>query len=197
MNASDIRPNAKHRVWPWLAGLFLLPWVAVAFLVLQTVQLDRDATALRRLMVAATGETWHTKVQLTVGPAVLAAVRAGTASIHDLPVEARQALRAVRSASVGVYERAAGHSAAHHGNFAAAVDATMARRGWTRIVGVEDHEETVLIYLPAGESRNAPSRVCLAVCDRGELVVVAADFDADALADLVAREIGGQRSWRL
>jgi hypothetical protein len=35
------------------------------------------------------------------------------------------------------------------------------------------------------------------VCDRGELVVVAADFDADALADLVAREIGGQRSWRL
>ena len=68
----------------------------------------------------------------------------------------------------------------------------MARRGWTRIVGVADTGDIVLIYLPTQSEDLQPSRVCLAVCNDRELVVVAAGFEANALAGLIAREMDGR-----
>ena len=74
--------------------------------------------------------------------------------------------------------------------FVTQADTTMARRGWKRFVEVGESGQTVLIYLPMAEEQASPSRVCLAVCDRGELVIVAADLDAEPLAEFARREIG-------
>ena len=69
----------------------------------------------------------------------------------------------------------------------------MSARGWTRIVGVADGGDTVMIYLPAGVENSPPSSICLAVCNRRELVVVAAQVEPDALAALAAGELNKRR----
>jgi hypothetical protein len=153
------------------------------------VHLNRDATVLREQLMLATGADWSTKVQLSAGPLLLSAVRAGMGFIHDVPPEARAALSAVRSASVGVYGRGCRDAKVSRDRLLGTADQVMSQRGWIRIVGVRDGGDTVMIYLPADVESAAPSGVCLAVCSDRELVVVAAQVDPAALAALVAREL--------
>jgi hypothetical protein len=182
-------PPSHHRYWPWLLGLVLSPFVALAIVTVGAFRLNREAAALRREIVSATGGGWHTKIQFSVGPAILGAVRACVACIHDVPPEARAALRSVRFASVGVYERSAAVELAQCDGLLAEADRLMARRGWTRIVGVIDAKDTVLIYLPVNEQQAEPSRLCLAVYSGRELVLVSAGFDGHELAELALREM--------
>ena len=183
----------RHRIWPWILGLILTPFIALGVLIADVIHLDSDAAALLRQVMSATGNDWHTKVQFSVGPVLLGAVRAGVSFIHDLPPETREALQAVRSASVGVYERSGeGDGGGRHAELFVAVDQMMTRRGWTRIVGVADTGDIVLIYLPTQHNDVQPSRVCLAVCNSRELVVVAAGIEAKALAGLITREMDGR-----
>jgi hypothetical protein len=158
-------------------------------MVWSAVHLSRDAAALRKEVVAASGAKWQTKVQFSAGETVLVAVRAGLALIKDVPDEAREALAAVRSASVGIYEQIGSDDTARCQQFVVEADRVMARRGWKRIVGVTEPGDTVLIYLPESATDAEPSRICLAVCSGRELVIVAAGVDPDALAGIATREI--------
>ena len=103
MNAPTTVSRPLHRIWPWILGLILTPFIALGVLIADVIHLDSDAAALLRQVMSATGNDWHTKVQFSVGPVLLGAVRTGVSFIRDLPPEAREALQAVRSASVGVY----------------------------------------------------------------------------------------------
>jgi hypothetical protein len=161
------------------------------------VHLNRDATALRQQLMLATGADWNTRVQFSVGPLLLSAVRAGVGCLHDVPPEARAALDAVRSASVGVYGRGHRDAPISRDRLLVAADQAMSRRGWIRIVGVADGGDTVMIYLPADVESSAPSGVCLAVCSDRELVIVAARVEPAALAALAARELGKRTLTRL
>jgi hypothetical protein len=162
-------------------------------MVWSTVHLNRDATALRQELMLATGADWNTKVQLSAGPLLLSTVRAGVGCIHDLPPEARAALGAVQSASAGVYERRHSGGLVSRNHLLAAADELMSGRGWTRIVGVADGGDTVMIYLPAGVESSMPSSVCLAVCNSRELVIVAARVEPDALAALAVQELAKRK----
>jgi hypothetical protein len=198
MNAPRTASRPRHRIWPWILGLILTPFVTLGVLIAGVIHLNSDAAALRRQVMAATGNDWHTKVQFSVGPVLLGAARAGVSFIHDAPPEVREVLRAVRSASVGVYARSgAMDGGGRRDELFAAADRMMARRGWMRIVGVADSGEIVLIYLPTKGEDLQPSRACLAVCNGRELVVVAADFEATALAGLVAGEMKGRLPFKL
>ena len=193
MNAPATASRPRHRIWPWILGLILTPFVMLGVLIAGAIHLNSDAAALRRQVMAATGNNWHTKVQFSVGPVLLGAARTGVSFIHDVPPEVREVLRAVRSARVGVYaRRGAMDGGGRRAELFAATDRMMARRGWTRIVGVADTGDIVLIYLPTQSEDLQPSRVCLAVCNDRELVVVAAGFEANALAGLIAREMDGR-----
>jgi hypothetical protein len=193
MNAPATASRPRHRIWPWILGLILMPFVMLGVLIASAIHLNSDAAALRRQVMAATGNDWHTKVQFSVGPVLLGAARTGVSFIHNVPPEAREVLRAVRSASVGVYARSgARDGGGRRDELFAAADRMMARRGWTRIVGVADTGDVVLIYLPTQGEDLQPSRVCLAVCNGRELVVVAAGFEATALAGLIAGEMDGR-----
>jgi len=136
-------------------------------------------------------------VQLSVPAPVFSLVRTGFACARSLPEEAREAIKVVRSASVGVFEHGGPDADLAGDALVPAADAAMARRGWTRVVGVRDGGNTVLIYLPDGRADTKPSRVCLAVCDGQHLVVVSAVISADAIADLVAHELDKHGSVRL
>ena len=193
MNVPATTSRPRHRIWPWILGLVLTPFVMLGVLIAGVIHLNSDAAALRRQVMVATGNDWHTKVQFSVGPVLLGAARTGVSFIHDLPPEAREALRAVRSASVGVYARGGSmQGGGRRDELFAAADRMMAGRGWTRVVGVADTGDIVLIYLPTRGEDLQPTRVCLAVCNGRELVVVAAGFETKALAGLIAGEMEGR-----
>jgi hypothetical protein len=159
--------------------------------------LNHEAAALRRQIMAASGGGWETRVQLTADRTAVGAVRGGLYFARDLPGEAREALAAVRSASIGVYERAYAEDSLPAGAVLLGADRVMTLRGWKRLVGVVESGKTVAIYVPAVSEKAKPSRICLAVCDRRELVIVAAEIDADALAGLVNHEFGRGKFARL
>jgi hypothetical protein len=185
-------PAPRRQIWPWILGFALAPVLVLGGMIWNTVHLSSDAAALRGQVMAGSGGGWHSRVQLTADRTALAMVRGCLAMCPEIPGEAREALAAIRSASVGVYQR--GEAAANPGrdSLITAADATMAHRGWRRLVGVRESGKTVLIYLPAA-AEASPSRICLAVCDRRELVIVAADVDADRLAQLGLRQLERQK----
>jgi hypothetical protein len=69
----------------------------------------------------------------------------------------------------------------------ATADDTMRRRGWTRVVGVSDAENLVLVYLPEGERSGSTEQVCVAVCNDEHLIVVEGSVRMDRLVELLAR----------
>ncbi len=182
---------AQHRLWPWLLGIALTPFVACAMLAASVVRLNADAALLRREITGASGARWRTLVQLNVPQAGFAAAREIVGRIEDLPPEAREALDAVRSASVGVYQCRA--TELQQGLPVAAIDEAMAGRGWTRLAGVVDRDDVVLVYLSPAGATATPGRICVAVRSGTQLVVVASDFDGPALARLAVGAVERHR----
>ena len=103
----------------------------------------------------------------------------------------------MRSGSVGVYQRVRTGTTTPAVSFIAATDQAMARRGWARTVGVVDGGQTVLIYLSESRGSAQPSRICVAVCDGEQLVIVAAGFDPDRLGRLINHQLGAHQMVRL
>ena len=104
--------------------------------------------------------------------------------------DARLALSAVKHASVGVYERASDRADWSSERLFVDTDRAMQRRGWTRLVGVADHKENVLVYTRDNAGEDDPLDLCIAVVNGRELVVVSTSVDPDALGDLVERHAG-------
>ncbi len=186
-------PRRKYGRWIALgAAVVMTPMLALAFAIWSTVTLDRDAALLRREVMKATASDWHTKVQMDLGWVTLGTARTVLRFAHHANIaDARLALAAVRKASVGVYERAdaADHPVAMEKLFGA-TDRLMRDRGWTRLVGVANDKENVLVYT---SNRTVDDRLdlCLAVIDGKELVVVSTRVDPGVLMQLVEKHAPG------
>ena len=191
MNAPATVPNPiaprRHSVWRWILGGLALGAVVITIGIYNLVTLARDAQALRDEVLASLNVPTNIRIQGTAGAVLIGAVRAGLHFVHNLPDDARDALAAVRTASVGVYGLRGAVDGRSRAAMFASADAVMNRRGWIRIVGVNDGDDTVLVYTPAKADWGKTQRVCLAVCDGREIVVVAATANTRALERLVAR----------
>ncbi len=191
--------KSRRRLGWWIAlgfGLLLIPPVVLGVGVLSMLRLDRDAAALKREVMAASEAGWHTQVQLSVGWATLGAVRTGLRFVnHEHMDEARQAMKAVRSASVGVYECNTREAHLDRAVLFTRTDELMRKRGWTRLVGVAENNETVLVYTSNDIDSGSRLDLCLAVLDGNKLIVVSTNVDASALADLAEMHMpkGGWR----
>lgn len=188
-SASAIAPR-RRRIWPWVLGLCLAPFVVLAAAVISYVTLDSDAAALRRHVMAATNSNWHTKVQCSVGRITIGAVRTGMLFVRQPEaVDARLALAAVKHASVGVYFREHSQSDWSREQLFVETDRAMQKRGWTRLVGVSERAgaETVLVYVPEDIDEGDPIDICVAVVNDRELVVASTTVDPETLAELVQR----------
>jgi len=196
--SSPVSPSPRRRRrWPWVVGLCLAPFVLLGVVALNMLSLDRDAASLRAHVMKATDSNWKTKVQISVGGLTLGAVRTGLAVVKSANVEkARLGLRAVRRASVGVYQRDSSAGRVAPEQLMVDTDRSMRQRGWTRVIGVFGKDETVLAYVPAGLAAEDEVDVSLAVMKDRELVIVSARLEADALAELVRqplpKELGGK-----
>lgn len=200
MNTSLSQPPVirRRRVWPWIVGLLLAPFLIVAVGAASYLTLDRDAALLRRHLMAAAPGDWETKVQLSIGSATLGTLRTGLWFVdHPEIGEARCALRAVKHASVGVYERTTDAAPLTPGELLAGTDRAMQQRGWSRMVGVAGTDETVMIYTSDTQADDEPVELRIAVLDGRELVVVSTAVDAGALQELVARHVGDKVDARL
>lgn len=188
---STLQP--RRRVGWWIAlglGLLVAPLVVLGIGAISMLTLDRDAAFLRREVMAASDAKWHTKVQMSVGWVTLGAVRTGLRFIQAEHIdEARQALKAVRSASVGVYECRSDRDDLSLEQLFNRTDQAMKKRGWSRLVDVAEANQTVLIYTSDDIGSSSRIDLCLAVVDGNEMVVVSTNVDASALAELAERHI--------
>ncbi|HWA27810.1 MAG TPA: hypothetical protein VG734_19295 [Lacunisphaera sp.] len=200
MNAptsSQTQPRRRYGRWI-LAGLVLLmtPVAVIAIGVLSMLSLNRDAAVLRREVMAATDSDWHTKVQLSAGWLTLGAVRTGLRFIeHEHMDDARDAMAAVRKVSVGVYERVGRAEKWSREQLLTNTDTRMRQRGWTRLVGVTEEGQAVLVYGSDAADSGDRLDVCVAVVDGRDLVIVSAKVDAENLLRLAERHLpeGGFR----
>lgn len=186
--ASVSRPSRWRAILLWFLALMAVGVIAFAAAVVNAITLTRDAAALRNELIAAADAHAHTQVQISAGPMLLGTARFVTGFISEIPPEARLALKAVRKASVGVYDLPGDALAANHARMLRKADERMSRRGWSRVVAVGAGENLVLIYLPKNAGESAAQRVCLAVCDGDKLVVVASTIESAPLAELIAQK---------
>ncbi len=190
MNSAHVSgAGSKRRIrwWQWLLGLSAAGITLLAIAVVNAVTLVRDAVVLRDEIVAALATKAKVKVQVSAGPLLLSAVRSGLSFVKDMPEDARMALRAVRKASVGVYTiDAEGREERALEMFAAAA-AVMERRGWARVVAVNEGDTQVLVFAPTKGGWTGAQKVCVAVCDDDKLVVVTGTIRPEPLMEIAAR----------
>jgi len=192
--APQATPTPRRHVWRWVllgAGLCLAPFALLAVAALSFVTLDRDVRMLRNHVMEATDSAWNTKVQMSVGRLTLGAIGQGLRFVHHKDMDdARLALRSVKRASVGVYERRSGGNDWSREQLFVETDRAMQQRGWVRMVGVAENKETVLIYVQEDLDEDEPFEICLAVVNGKEMVVASTTVDAGALGELVAKHTG-------
>jgi hypothetical protein len=180
----------RRRLWPWILGLGLAPFVVLGVAAYCYLTLDRAAATLRRQMMAASPSIWHTKVQLSAGRLTLGVVRQALRLVHSPKIaDARLALATVSRASVGVYETTGPVTGISLQDLVDHTDAAMQKRGWTRLVTVFEHDEKVLVYMPRDDDSAETLDLCLAVVDGRQMVVVSTTVNSAALGRLIERHV--------
>lgn len=148
--------------------------------------LSKEAEKLQVAINADLDFGTSTKFQMSVGPGLLGIGRMAAHWVDDIPDEVHLALGAVKEASVGIYELDRSPTATERGNMMRITDERLGLKGWQRIVAVSEDRETVLIYTPMAAQDDDELRVCIAVCDGRDLVVISATASVESLAELAS-----------
>jgi hypothetical protein len=165
-----------------LAGAAVFVVLTVAAGVLSMLRPSPEVATLRDCVMASAEV--EREIEARVGPIVFGALRAGL-NFVELEPEVRPALGAVRGASVGVYRVEPGLDRA---TLADAVDEAMTRRGWERVVGVLEGNETVLVYGPAKMPSTRDLRLSVLVLDGEQLVLASVRGNPEPIAKLLLNE---------
>jgi hypothetical protein len=202
MNPAPQTPAPRRRrIWLWVllgAGLCLTPFALLGIAAVSYLTLDRDVRTLRHHVMASTDADWSTKVQVSVGRVTLGVAGQVLRFVeHKDIADARLALGAVKHASVGVYERSSGRDDWSGEELFTKTDRAMQKRGWTRLVGVLNKQEAVLVYVQDDADEGDPINLCVAVANGRELVVVSTTVDPDELGELVAKHTGDKLKHKL
>jgi hypothetical protein len=154
-------------------------------------RVSSDAEALRNSVLKTAGAKWDKEIEIGVGALTLNLVRAGLAFV-DLEPDARAAVKALRSAEVGVYKLEAGSKRLNHPDLLIAADKAMTTRGWDRVVAVVSRRELVAIYVPKSCHSARNVRACLVTLNDREMVVASAWSNLEPLMEMAFN----QREWR-
>ncbi|AOS46011.1 hypothetical protein Verru16b_03105 [Lacunisphaera limnophila] len=186
-----IKSERRLARWMMLVIVMLVaPIVVVGVGVVSMFRLDRDAAALRREVMAATDAEWSTKVQVSAGWVSLGLVRTGLRFVqHENMDDARLALSSVRNVSVGVYDKVSRGQSWSRDQLLTKTDERMRKRGWTRLVGVTEENQAVLVYATDAIDTGDRMDLCLAVVDGDEMVIVSTNVDAGTLLKLAERHM--------
>jgi len=176
-------------VWFVAVGAMSLV-IAAPVLFVKSLRLERETVHLRDAVIGEFAgramDGWSPRVEVRLGGTAFGLARVLT-QFADLPDEARQVLRAARSASVGVYQwRGADLAAMRERMSGGSPVIEIGGRSWTRVVSVRDGDESVVVLTPVTDADDlAVLEVCVVVLAEGELVVVSVDVDPAPLSELV------------
>lgn len=175
MNSPRSNPqSAIHREWLTLfaiiMGLAMCMLIALVIGVTGYFRLGGNTAVLRRVMVETTGQHWKKKVEFNVGSWTTGLAQLGSGFI-PMDARAKEVLRGVRAAEVGVYRLSQSLDAATSAELMAATDRAMGGRGWNRLVGVRNHDVTVMVYAPKQTISPDDVTVCFVVVDGRDVVV--------------------------
>jgi len=184
MNA-ETDPKRGFRLLHWIAIVCAAGVLVLGFKIAGVFFLSADARAMQTAMTEAMDWPGEAQIQLSAGPALLSIGRWAALCIDDIPDEAHHALKAVRHASVGIYQRDRCPSAEERVDMMQTVDDRFTAKGWTRIVIVSDGPDLVMVYAPDDWESDEEVRFCLAVCDGREMVIVSAQARIGPLMELV------------
>lgn len=195
MNARSKQITHGLRVLQEKRGQVLLPLLAVLSLGIVSLALSvasffllgPETSALVRSARTDNANPWQKRVALSVGGMTFGVVRLA-GHLPKLPPEARAAMQTVRSAEVGVYQLKSGTSpsALDRSGILSRADASMSRRGWERVVGVQNNRELVAVYAPTRGLTPRSLHFCILVCTDKELVVARASGDPRPIMELAA-----------
>lgn len=170
----------SKRPWLWaMVAVSLTPVVALAVLAAGVASCFRSGSevrALRRELAKVGGPDGRKQVSLSAGRVVLSAIRAGL-SFAPLEPEVRAALRAVRSVDLSVWDVACGINGLESADFLAAADNALCARGWERVVGVMDGNQTVGVYLSTRNDASSRMNGCVVVLDGQQIVIACVRAD--------------------
>lgn len=195
MNAatSSAPTRSDRRLARWILLILLLIITPIALLgvgVASLFRLNPEAALIKREVMAASQCDWNTTVQFSAGWCTLTAARTVLRFVSEPQADdARQALAAIRRASVGVYQRVGAAGDWSREQLVTRTDAKMARRGWSRLAGVFERDEAALVYVSDEAGASGPIDLCLAVIDGEEMIVVSTRVDAATLADFARRHL--------
>jgi hypothetical protein len=136
---------------------------------------------------------WEKRIEVRGGPLMFAAVRAISSCFDEFPAEARDALRVVQDADVGLYELSHDESTTGGASCVFAATRAMNDRSWDCIVSVTDRAQTVAIFVPrdfAASDDTLPA--CVLVVEGRNLVVVSARLAVEPLMALAQSQLGRQ-----
>lgn len=188
MNAES-PPSRRFRFLHWFLIVTAAAMLVITIKVVGIFFLSAEARDLQAAITQSTDWRTDPQIQFSIGPGILSIGRMAALCIDDIPFEARQALGAVKGASVGIYHLDRGAAAADPARLMAAADQRLKTKGWDRIVSVADGRDLVLVYMPRDWDESEDLEVCIAVCDGNELVVVSATARAQPLIELAQRHL--------
>lgn len=201
MNSTPpVQPVARRsRAWIWVAlgfmGVLLLVPLTLAVMVWSALHTGRDATALRLAAARASDVRWERTVEFSAGTWLFSLARFGL-GFASIDQEARLALRSVERAEVAVFEPRPGSATPiNRAAILTEADAVMTRRGWDRLVGVVDSDQTVAVYVPARSGGERQLDACILVVNQENLVVVSARTDLAPLLELLERQNPNRPGW--
>ncbi|RXK56493.1 hypothetical protein ESB00_11690 [Oleiharenicola lentus] len=185
--------KSERRLARWIILALLVmvtPVMVVALGVASMFRLNGEAALLRKEVMTASNSEWNTKVQISAGWCALTTARTILRVVeHEHRDEAQLALAAVRRASVGVYERVGRAGEMSAGRMVTEIDRKMQTRGWSRLVGVMERHETVLVYTSDELETGDKLEICVAVLNGDEMVVVSTKVDAGKLLELASKHL--------
>lgn len=188
-----VQPVSRRSwAWIWVAlgfmGVLMLVPLTLAVVVWSALHTGRDATALRLAAARASDVRWERTVEFSAGSWLCSFARFGL-GFAPIDREARLALRSVERAEVAVFEPRSGSSTPiNRAAILTEADAVMSRRGWDRLVGVVDSDQTVAVYVPSRTGRELQLDACILVVNRENLIVVSGRTDLEPLLELLERQ---------
>jgi hypothetical protein len=190
-NPTIVPPRRGWRLLHWFFIALAAMVVVVAAEVGSIFLLSAEASDLRRGFADSTDLAMETKVQLSIGPGLLGLGRLVTSFIDEVPPEAREAMKAVRRTSVGVYELDRLPSETERINFWRLATEKLTQSGWRQVVSVQEGAQSVMVFMPATESSGDEIEICLAVCEGRNLVIVSAMTATEPLLKLARHQSKG------
>lgn len=200
MNSIPPVQPVSRRSWAWIwvalgfMGLLMLVPLTLAVMVWSALHTGRDATALRLAAARASDVRWERTVEFSAGHLLFSLARFGL-GFAPIDRDARLALRSVQRAEVAVFEPRPGSATPlNRAAILTEADVVMTRRGWDRLVGVVDSDQTVAVYVPARGGQEHLD-ACILVVNQENLIVVSARTDLAPLLELLERQNQNRPGW--